>query len=190
MLAAHHGDRFLLFPEQEFINLGIPFAIRRSTNDVMLAEIAKMPLKPIQMPKLPPAVDSYIGWVTMYRRESKTHANRLQKNIDRASDLYWKQENRHPADPPLNEEEADFLRLALFDERMIRSYHQSADKWWNALTEDERKYLAAPPGRFTWACSYPLDAGWPFLHWAPNEPPQRVRQLELLTWAIDNEGAA
>ncbi|NWK97943.1 hypothetical protein DM806_20225 [Sphingobium lactosutens] len=190
MLAAHHGDRFLLFPEQEFINLGIPFAIRRSTNDVMLAELAKMPLKPIQMPELPGRVSSYLEWVEMFRRSSKTHENRLSKNYSRAKKLYRQQEEKHSSDPPLNEEDAEFLKLALFDEQRIKYYFERAAELWNGLTEEDRKYLAAPPGRFTWACSYPLDAGWPFLHWAPNEPPQRVRQLELLTWAVENEGAA
>ncbi|WP_093663497.1 hypothetical protein [Sphingomonas gellani] len=184
MLARLREERFLLFSEQELIDAGLPYEWRKSTKDWMLIEIAKNPLTPIQTPRMPAEVSSYLDWVRMYQRESASHNNRLRNMLEREKDLLARDAARGTFDPPLSAEEREVLRMGRFHREMLWEYRESGVKGLNSVPDEQWVWLGEVPPVIRWACDLPLEAPYPFNQWAPNLPPHKVRQITMFEWAV------
>lgn len=185
MLAALSADRFLLYPEKELIALGIPYELRRSTQDTALRKRAERPFNPKHMPIMTPAANLYYDKLGTAKRESAYWNNFRAKHYEGVKALIEKRNALGPFDPPLTEKEQELIYQWHRHRGRIQDWVYSLQSYWNILTSVEKLWFEDMPHVVRWAWDFPDIAPIPHRFYPTEETPERERQKVLLRWVLE-----
>lgn len=187
MLAALSGDRFLLFPESELIALGIPYELRRKTQNEALRARKARPFDPKLMPTMTPAAWDYLYQLEVARRES-THSNNFR--VKHATAVRRTIERHHalgPYDKPISG--MGLVQRWQWHGQQIENWHMTIKRHWDGMNEVERLWFGHKPEVTRWAHDFPVEAPAPHRFYPTEETPERERQMRLLRWVLGDSSA-
>lgn len=189
MLAALRADRFKLFKEPDLIVLGIPYELRRSTQDAALAARKLRPFNPKHSPIMTPAARCYRETVEHAKTQSRYVYNRLKELHAEYIELEQQTKlERSIFDKPIPslygvQDAIDTERRKLGD------FHKSCIVAWDALTWEETQWFRDIPPTTRWAWDFPGEAPDPQRWYPLEETPERERQFHLLEWVLRDCGS-
>lgn len=183
MLAALSANRFLLYPEKEFIALGVPYELRRSTQDTALRERAKRPFNPKHMPIMTRNASEYVDTLRLARSISSSSNDFRKKNFKKVKAYVEAESARGYFDPPA-------AGAGLYESwqrhgRQIQDWVYSLQSAWDKLTSLEKLWFEDMPPVVRWAWDFPSLAPIPHRFYPTEETPERERQKILLRWVLE-----
>lgn len=186
LLAALQADRFLLHKEADLIALDIPSELRSETRNHALRERKKRPYNPDHFPNLSSAASDYFHMLSTARRESNHSNNFRAKHLATVKAYYKKQEVRSIFDKPLPDGELA-ERFRWHGQHIVNWVHTLQNAW-DKLSDTEKLWFEDMPPLVRWAWDFPGLAPAPQCFYPTEETPERLRQMELLRWVIENRG--
>jgi len=187
MLAALEQDRFLLFKETDLVALGIPYELRRSTQDKVLQFRAKRPFDPLNSPILSPAAYDYLYTVETAQSESRYALGQLDTLRHRLVAIKAV-EKKGFFEKPLPAAYQQLVEKAEGHRKRIRSWHDACQRYYFRMTANEAQWFRDLPLVTRWAGDFPLLAPPPQCFYPLEETPERARQMHLLKWIIHKCG--
>jgi hypothetical protein len=191
MLARLRMNRFMLFAEDQLVTLGIPYDLRRSTQDEVLRQKAERPFNKMHTPPMSSEASFYWEQRDCWCRESKAcQSTALSIGTDHVWGIVAKAQ-AHEADrfqPPITDREYDdYVRYRSVIGQLIRFTEICAELWAGVPDLDKLRFYDPKP-QLKWACDYPTlavtrDADHTYAYW-PEGLPEYRRQIRLLEWAV------
>jgi hypothetical protein len=187
MLAALQQDRFLLFKEADLVALGIPYELRRSTQDKVLKHRAERPYNPLDSPRLSPSAKEYLYTVETAQSESSYSLGQLKELRHRIAAM--KADHKKGFfEKPLSAAYHQLVEKADGHRKRVRSWHDACERYYFKMTWEEAQWFRDLPPVTRWAGDFPLLAPAPQCFYPLEETPERARQMHLLKWLIQTCG--
>lgn len=175
--------------------LGIPYNLRRSTQDDVLREKAARPFNKKHTPPMSAEAHAYWEYRDSACRISKANASTAASiGADRVRAIVAKHE-AHEADrfnPPITSQEDDDWRRFCSVRAQFINHRDKCAEFWARVPDLDKLRFYDPEPQLRSACDYPTlavtsDADHTYAYW-PEGLPEYRRQLRLLEWVIRDRG--